>query len=129
MPSGDNDVTDKAWLLLTAAVLRKGLTKVAKIRVRLEPVESTNTAGWSILVGVSRKPETTKIEVWLDHYFGLSRPRIFWFGFHWTSRSAFRKACGLWERRVPEARRLNSQDLSVRRGTYTLKEPRKKGRP
>jgi hypothetical protein len=124
MASSNRSVDDEAWLASVARDLRRRLSKSARVQTRSGPVEETNTGGWNVRLGHSRAAKTTHIALWFDHYFGFSRPRILWSGFYWSSRLAFTKACGLWASRVRDNRKINNQDVSFRRQTYTLKQPR-----
>lgn len=128
MPPSTRKVDDEAWLNSVAREMRRRLAKSPKFQTRAEPVDETNTDGWKVRLGHSRAAKTTHVELWFDHYFGLSRPKVFWAGFYWSSRSAFMKACGLWARRVRDSRRIANRDVSFRRDTYTLKQPRILGR-
>ena len=87
----------KVWLTSIAAAARKRLVESGKITVGSEAAKATDTGGWRVRLGHSRAEHTTRVEVWLDQWFGLTRAPIFWFGFYWTTRAAFHKACDLWE--------------------------------
>ena len=118
----------KAWLVGVSDKLRKLLRKSPKFVVKADSPHGTSADGWYVRVGQSKAAKTTEIECWFDHYFGVLRPKIFWYGFFWSSRASLRKACGLWETRVEKKSRIGNKDVAFRKRAYTLKKPRKTGR-